>query len=174
MPRVLPIALLLSSLAVARPAAALDEGQWQLAAGGQVAVFNGEVAPLNGGVRIDGRHALTDTLSLGAALASTWFDNSPFNTRIVTASTGITVAWNVLRWVPFAELHAAVAAGDEWEMDTAVRLGGELSAGVEYLIDRRWSLAAASRLLYLPLDLTTEQHGGGALLSLGVRLARTF
>jgi hypothetical protein len=150
------------------PAAwALDEGQWQVGVAAEAAAgFDDGVFP-GGGGRLDGRYGITDALSAGVAVGSVWWSRHGHTTRVSSASGGLTLAFDVLRTVPFVSLGVAAA-----DVGGDLSLGGELNAGAEYLLDPKWSLGLIGRLQWFPLRLTGDARVG--LVTLGLRLARTF
>jgi hypothetical protein len=95
--------------------------------------------------------------------------------RASVASAGFSLAWDVLRIIPFVEAGAALA--DLRGGVTRGRyLGFEGAAGVEYLVDRRWSVAGIARYQYLPVRLaggkTADPSPG--VLTVGLRLSKSF
>lgn len=181
----LAAAVLLLSLVTARPAAALDEGDWQLAASATLGVGGGHA--LGPGGRLEGRWALTDAVSFGGSLGASWNDSDTGRRRFTTAAVSMTIAWDVLRWVPFGELGFGFIdrTGPPFggSTDPLMRfvpprsdqhLGFELAGGAEYLVSPRWSVAAVARAQLHPITLHGGHEIAPLLLSLGLRLARTF
>jgi hypothetical protein len=162
-----PIVLGLTLLAAPRAASALDAGDWQVGLTANLAAgFDDGVHP-GGGGRLDGRYGITDALSAWAAVGSLWWSTPRYTTRVTSASAGLTLAFDVLRTVPFVSLGVAAAEVD------GTRLGGELNVGGEYLFDPKWSLALVGSVQLLPIRLGGSKPDGGAV-ALGLRLGRTF
>jgi hypothetical protein len=174
--RPLLLVLLVGGALVPRAARALDEGEWQLGLGATVAAAVGglsgnQVPVAGGGPRLDGRRGLTDALSAWVAVGAIWIAEGGDAGRLTTISTGLALAFDVVRVVPYVELGAA---GFQFRQDTVNRYGIGLVAagGFDYLLDRRWSVGAALRA-----EAVLSGHDGDTPLvlpSLGVRLARSF
>jgi hypothetical protein len=159
-------------LALPAPSAAVGEDERQLAVtagAGRLSPAAGEAAwgPV---VRLEGQYGVTDSLALHAALGGSWHGGGPV--RTLGAVAGVTYAIDVLRVVPFFEGGLAFqgqGGGPPGRSD----LGLEVGLGGEYLLDRSWALAVAGRVTYLPVHLSGS-GGTASLLSLGLRLGRTF
>jgi hypothetical protein len=169
-PRPLAAALLLW----AGPALAIDQGEWQVGAGPAFAALLEGNNPTSGlGGRIEGRYGLRDDSAAWLAVGSSWHPRAAENVRASVASAGFSLAYDVLRIVPFGEAGAAVA-----DLRGAVTrgryLGFEAAIGVEYLLDRRWSTAAVARYQYLPVRLAGTAGFNPGVATAGLRLSRTF
>jgi hypothetical protein len=164
-PRPLAVAAL---LIWAAPARAVDQGDWQLGAGPAFALLVEGDNPTSGiGGRIEGRYGLRDDSAAWAAVTSSWHPRAAENVRASAASAGFSLAYDVLRIIPFAE--AGVAVADVRGTLTRGRyLGMEAALGAEYLLDRRWSAAAVARYQYLFVRLA-----GAASLNPGVSAGRS-
>jgi hypothetical protein len=169
-PRPLAVAVLLSW---AGPARGVDQGEWQVAAGPAFALLvQGRNATSGLGGRLEGRYGLRDDSAVWVAVGSSWHPRAAETVRASGASAGFSLAFDVLRIVPFLEAGAAVA-NLRGAVTRGRYLGFDGAAGVEYLLDRRWSAAAVARYQYLPVRLAGTGDNPG-VLTLGLRLARTF
>jgi hypothetical protein len=163
----------LGLMTVSGTAWALDEGQWQLGVAPALAAgFDDHGASPGGGGRIDGRYAITDALSACAAGGSLWWSSPQHHTtRVSSASVGVLLAFDVLRTIPFVSL-AMAAAHVGSGTGSGAALGGELSAGAEYLLDPKWSVGLVVGGQWFPVRLGAQTREGA--VTLGLRLARTF
>jgi hypothetical protein len=170
-----PIAVAVAAvLCWAGPALAVDQGQWQLGAGPAFAVLLEGNNPTSGvGGRVEGRYGLRDDSAAWAAVGSSWHQRASETVRDSVASAGFSLAYDVLRVVPFAEVGAALA-----ELRGAVTraryLGFEAAAGAEFLLDRHWSAATVARYQYLPVRLSGSAGLGPGVLTMGLRISRAF
>jgi hypothetical protein len=173
---VLPWAALMIALAFPRMARALDEGDWQVGVTPSLVLnTNGKQLIASGGLRLEGRHALTDVVSAWGSVGSILAYDSDGLVRVLNASAGMTLAFDVLRVLPFVEGGATALDLGESEYITGGRfLGGELGFGAEYLLSRTWAIAPVARLQYFPLRLSGATRTVGLVAHFGVRLARTF
>ncbi len=169
--RALLLGAVLTVATLPRPAAALDEGEWQVGLTGNLVInTNGEQAHPGGGLRLDGRYGLTDALSAWGALG-TVIGGGP--RHATGASAGLGLAFDVLRWVPLVEV-GVIALQTGGIGPSARYLGADLGAGAEFLIDPRWSIAGMLRFQAFPIQLTADASDPGVLITIGLRLARTF
>jgi hypothetical protein len=158
----------------AAPALAVDQGDWQLGVGPTFALLVENENPTSGlGGRVEGRYGLTDGASVYAALASSWHPRGAEQVRASSGSAGFTLAFDVFRVIPFAEVGATFS--DLRGGITRGRyLGIEGAGGAEYLLDRRWSVAAVARYQYLPLRLAGTAERGPGVLTAGLRISHNF
>jgi outer membrane protein with beta-barrel domain len=170
-PRPLALAVLLSWAA---PARAVDQGEWQLGAGAGFALLREGNNPTSGlGGRIEGRYGLRDGSAAWAAVASSWHPRAAETVRASAVSAGFSLAYDVLRIIPFAEVGPTVA-GLRGAVTRGQYLGMEGALGAEYLLDRRWSAAAVARYQYLFVRLGGTADMSPGVASFGLRLSRTF
>jgi hypothetical protein len=167
-------AFLVGGLLVASgPALALDQGDWQLAAGPSYALLvQGNNATAGLGGRLEGRRGLTDVVTAWAAVGSSWHPRLAETVRASNAAAGLAVAFDVLRLVPFLGVGATVS-DVRGELSRSRRLGLEGAAGAEYLVDRRWSVAFAARYQYLPIRIGGSHESTG-LLTVGLLVGSAF
>lgn len=168
----------------AATAHAMDEDEWQLAAGGGFTHLHSDGRAGGGfGLTLEGQRGLSDVWALRAALGASW-NGMPAagvrpagDARSVHAAAGVSCAYDVLRLVPFLELGVVLAdtrgAGIR---DAHGAVGFESGAGGEYLLDRRWTVALVARARYLPVVFGAVDVDVGRVwsLSFGLRLGRTF
>ncbi len=170
-------ALALLIVWVPAPAAfATGEGETALTAGPGFALGFEDATRAGGSADARLLYGLTDSWSARLGLAGTWLasNGATSATRIVAPSLGVTAAADVLNLVPFAE--AAVVFGDVRRSDMAARqyLGGELGAGVEYLVTRRLTVTLLGRLDYFALRLAGPDVARPVALTLALHLGRVF
>jgi hypothetical protein len=159
----------LACAVISLPASALavEEGEWQLSLTGAYGRLRVGGQDGDGGLgRVAGHYGLTDAWSVRGELASSWHSFPGGTKRASELAAGVTYAIDVVRVIPFVD--AAVAG---------VNLGGphgrwDLGLGGEYLIDRRWSVAAVARYEHYVLAPSAESRPG--LISVGLRLAYVF
>jgi len=172
MPRALALAAPLSLLTA--PALAVDQGDWQVGAGPAYALLVEHDNPTSGlGGRIEGRYGLRDDSAVWAAVASSWHPRAAENVRASSASAGFSLAFDVLRVIPLVEVGPAVAEL-RGGLTRGRFLGFEGAAGCEYLVDRRWSAAALARYQYLFVRLAGTAPLSPGVLTVGLRISRTF
>jgi hypothetical protein len=170
----LPRALALAGLVLLTApgtALALDEGQWQLGITAELAMGVDHKVYLGGGGRLEGRYGISDALSAWTALGLVQLPMQSYSARVGSVGGGLTLAYDVLRIIPFVSL--GLAAVDAHRSRSALLLGGELDAGAEYLLDPRWSVGLLGIVQYCPLEISGERRGL-TTASLGLRLAHTF
>jgi hypothetical protein len=81
----------------------------------------------------------------------------------------------VLRAVPFVELGLVFVLADVGAAGgTSTRAGVQVGCGVDYLVDRRWSLGAVLRGRSTPMALAGPDAAGGVVLSASLRLGWRF
>ena len=124
---------------------------------------------------VEGALGFTDAWAGRATVSSSWLpEPAPGSPGHVTAvSLGATFSLDVVRWVPFLDLGVSLAdlRGDG---ASSQRLGPQVGLGAEYLLSRRWTLAALARFDYFALRLRGPggTHPWSACASL--RLGRVF
>jgi hypothetical protein len=168
------LALLAGLAALALPVRSFGVGaeERQVAMTGGAGRLAGGPGGWGGLGRVEGQYGVSDTLALHLTLGVSWHGTDPA-VRAVAAVAGVTYAIDVLRVVPFFEGGVAFLAQEGAASAPRADLGLEVGVGGEYLLDRYWALALVARVSYLPLRPSGLQ-GTPSLLSLGVRLGRTF
>jgi hypothetical protein len=150
----LPVLVALNALAaLPRPAAAVGEGEVQLAASGAW----GWLERSGGGaaLRLEGQYGLSESVAVRGG-AGAWVGP----TQAAALDLGVTYSLDVLRVVPFGEAGVALVGHG---------VGPELGLGGEYLVDRHWALALWGRygLLHSP-------GGWAGLVTAGLRVGYVF
>jgi hypothetical protein len=167
----------LVALAWSRPALALEQDEW-LAAGavaGNGAWGSAGTGP-GVGFNLEGQRGLND---LFAARAAIEFDlvraSSQRWSRDLTFEMGGAAAFDVLRAVPFVEAGLALALADLGGVaGTQTRAGLHAGVGIDYLIDRDWSVGGVLRGRVLPVSLGGSDGTTRTVLGASLRLARRF
>jgi hypothetical protein len=136
-------------------ARAAAEGEWMAGVSAGVA---GAEQGAGWAAALEAAHGLTDSWGLRAAAELAL----PAGERRVGLNAGVVFAWDVVRYVPFAELGASYAH------DGAHALGPQAGLGVEYLLGPRWALGLVARAAYV-VGGNSSWAVTGAL-----RLARLF
>ena len=170
-------ALALLILCMPAPSAlAAGEGEMALTAGPGLAV--GLTGGARVGASVDARflYGLTDAWSARLDLAGSWLPSSGESaaTRVIAPTLGMTVAADVLNLVPFGEV--GIVIGDVRGGGSAARqyLGGQLGAGVEYLLTRRLTLSLLGRIDYLALRLAGPDATDPLALTFALHLGHVF
>jgi hypothetical protein len=168
-------------LAAARPAAAAED-EWLVAAdGGYTAARADGLWRHGGALGVQAQYGFTDAWSGGARLALGLHpvtgdaERPSGRLRATTLAAGVTYTVDVLRVVPFAGMGIALQNLAGAVRDARTDLGGEVSAGADYLLDRRWSLGLLLRYQILPLPIAGGRDvfgGTPAAFSLALRLGR--
>lgn len=137
---------------------------------------------LTGGTRVgasvDARflYGLTDAWSARLGLAGAWLASSGEGSaaRVVAPALGMTVAADVLNLVPFGEV--GIVMGDVRGAGGTARqyLGGQLGAGVEYLLTRRLTVSLLGRIDYLALRLAGPDATDPLALTFALHLGHVF
>jgi hypothetical protein len=169
------IATLAIFVAASSPVHAAGAGEKQVAAALGGALTGG--GDLNPGMQagVEAALGLTDTWAGRAAVSGSW-QPSPGSDgpRHVTALTlGGTYSLDVLRWVPFLDLGFSLA-DLRGNGASSQRLGPQVGLGVEYLLSRRWTLAALARFDYFALRLAGPASGQPWWASAAIRVGRVF
>jgi hypothetical protein len=155
---------------------ATGEGETALTAGPGLAV--GLTGGARVGASVDARllYGLTDSWSARVGLAGSWLPSSGENTaaRVVAPALGVTVAADVLNLVPFGEV--GIVMGDVRGGGSAARqyLGGQLGAGVDYLLTRRLTISLLGRIDYLALRLAGPDAANPLALTFALHLGHVF
>jgi hypothetical protein len=175
-----------ATLTAAAPwtASAVGEDEWQLGAGGGFCQLRADGRGGPGfALRVEGQRGMSDLFALRAAVGSSWTGVAAAGarpagwTRSFHAVGGATVAYDVLRVVPFADLGVALAhVGGTGIRDAHGALGFEAGVGGEYLVDRRWAVALIGRAQYFPIVFSAADVdvGPAHALSVVLRVGRTF
>jgi len=158
------------------PARAAGAGERQISASVGFALAGGDDGGRPGiQAGVEAAMGLTDAWSGRVAASSSWQPDpaSGSAAHLTVASLGMTYSLDVVRWVPFVDLGLSLAdlRGDG---ASSQRLGPQVGLGVEYLLVRRWTLAALARLDYFALRL---RGFGGTYPWLGcaaLRIGRVF
>jgi hypothetical protein len=172
--RGLPAAVLVVVCAAPCPASAVGAGEKQVAGSvGWDMAGSGETA----------RSGLQASVEIGLGLSDSWAGRGGVSmawqpghagglSQVTTIQLGMTYSLDVVRWVPFVELGISLAdlRGDG---ASSQRLGPQVEAGIEYLLSRRWTLAAFGRFDYLALGLSGSA-GHPWLVASGLRLGWLF
>jgi hypothetical protein len=155
------------------PARATGPGEKQVSASvGFALAGGGDNASPGMQVGVEATLGVTDAWAGRAAVSSSWqADPASGGPGHVTAvSLGATFSLDVVRWVPFGDVGFSLAdlRGDG---ASSQRLGPQIGLGVEYLLSRRWTLAALARFDYFALRLRgpggTHPWWGCASLRIG-------
>jgi hypothetical protein len=160
-----------------RPGLALEQDEWLAAAAlaGNLASVADGMAP-GVGLRLEGQRGLTDLWAARAAVEfSSLREPREHWRRDLAFEVGTTAAFDVLRAVPFVEAGMTLVLADlSGDGQTATRAGLHAGLGLEYLIDRAWSVGGVLRGRVVPLPLAGSDGAAGAVVSASLRLARRF
>jgi hypothetical protein len=158
------------------PVHAAGSGEKQVSASLGFAVAGGDDTARPGmQAGVEAMIGVTDAWAGRAAVSGSWQpDSASGSPRHVTAlSLGATYSLDVVRWVPFVDLGFSLAdlrGGGA----SSQRLGPQVGMGVEYLLSRRWTLAALAHFDFFALRLGGS---GGAYpwwVCAGLRVGRVF
>ncbi len=110
-----------------------------------------------------------------AAVSGSWQPDSAAGTlrRVTAVSLGATYSLDIVRWVPFLDLGFSLAdlrGGGS----SSQRLGPQVGLGAEYLLSRRWTLAALARFDFFALRLAGSGGAQPWWLDAGFRIGRLF
>jgi hypothetical protein len=86
---------------------------------------------------------------------------------------GATYSLDVVRWVPFVDLGFSLAdlrGGGA----SSQRMGPQVGLGAEYLLSRRWTLAALARFDFFALRLSGHGSAYPWWACAGLRVGRVF
>lgn len=158
------------------PAHAAGQGEKQMSASVGFALA-GDGARARSGIQagIEAAMGLTDAWAGRAAVTTSWQPAQlPAGLRHVTAlSLGLTYALDAVRWIPFVDMGLTVA-DLRGNGASSQRLGPQVGIGVEYLLSRRWALAALARFDYFALRLNEAGGTRPWWTCAGLRLGRVF
>jgi len=158
------------------PAQAAGEGEKQIAGTLGFALAGGDDHSRPGmQAGVEAMMGFSDAWAGRAAVSGSWQPDSAKGTlRHVTAvSLGAIYSLDIVRWVPFVDLGFSLAdlrGGGS----SSQRLGPQVGLGAEYLLSRRWSLAALARFDFLALRLAGSGGGQPWWLCAGLRVSRVF
>jgi hypothetical protein len=156
-------------------AAAEEEWQVGIASGGANRWVAGRQ---RAGVMLgaDAQWGVNDSWALRTGFDVNWLagDLSPPSNFVgATLSAGGTYTLDVLRWLPFAELNVVALASAGGGTDSQVDLGPQVTAGVDYLLNRRYSLGLLAKYAYFAINAAgSDVHEGTPqLATLSLRLS---
>ena len=158
------------------PARATGPGEKQIAASVGFALAGGDDSAQPGmQAGVEATMGFTDAWAGRAAVSSSWQPEpaSGGPGHVTALSLGATFSLDVVRWVPFADLGFSLAdlRGDG---ASSQRLGPQVGLGAEYLLSRRWTLAALARFDYLALRLRGPAGSHPWWACASIRLGRVF
>ena len=151
------------SLALARPAAATGEREWQVslrAGAGTVNVDNRKPWGLAGGLDIE--YGLTDAWAVRASFEGSTHDVSKESdgdmrpegsVRATAALLGLTYTVDVLRLVPYGTLQAGICNLGGAVTVPQTLLAMQLGVGADYFVSRRFLAGLSFHYLFEPADL---------------------
>lgn len=168
MRRGVAIAMLSALLALAAPAGAVErENAIGADAGGAMLVVANKSAPdLGASVGFHYTYGLSDAFNLVAdagwslvALNEGLTDPTTPRTRptnVTNADVGLAYVLDVLRWVPWGALEIGGYALDGGTLDGVKgEIGVAIAVGLDYRLDRSWSVGASGREHLLFTDMST-------------------
>lgn len=166
--------LILLCLPAARTFAA-GAGEKALTAGPGLAIAFADGT--RAGASLDARflYGLSDSWSARLGFAGSWLAAAGDHAagRFVAPAVGMTVAADVLNLVPFGEV--GIAMSDVREAGTARQfLGGQLGAGVDYLVSHHLTVSLLGRIDYLALRLAGPAMAKPLALTFAVHLGHVF
>jgi hypothetical protein len=154
------------SAALARPASAAGEREWQVALrAGAATVSVDDRKPWGFAGGLDVEYGLTDAWALRASFEASTHDVSKENDadmrpegsiRASAAMVGVTYTVDVLRLVPYGNLQVGVInlAGAVTTPQTL--LGMQLGVGADYFVSRRFLAGLSFQYLFEPGDLLSD------------------
>ena len=131
-------------LPAAKPALALDPGEWSADAGAGGGLLRASGAtPSGGSLELGLCRGLTEIFALRAALGVDAYRSAgPTSAQqVISLSLGTRAALDVVRTIPFAELALVAAAITGDAPHAGAHAGLALATGAEYLLTPLWSLA---------------------------------
>jgi len=155
---------------------ATGAGEKQVAAGlGFALAGDGDTARSGMQAGVEAAIGLTDTWAARGAVSLSWQPGhaSDGPRELTTVDLGATYSLDVVRWVPFLDLGLSLA-DLRGGRDSAQRLGPQVGLGAEYLLSRRWTLAAFARFDYLAVRLAGPGGSQPWLACAGLRLGWMF
>ena len=162
--------------AISGPAYAAGMGEKQVAASVGFALAGGDDSERPGmQAGVEASFGFSDAWAGRMAVSSSWQpEPASSSPRQVTAlSLGTVYALDVVRWVPFLDLGFSLAdlRGDG---ASSQRLGPQVGLGAEYLLSRRWTLAALASFDYFVLRLRGPGGAHPWLACAALRIGRVF
>jgi hypothetical protein len=171
----LRLALLCAFLAPAT-AVAGGRGEMALTAGPGVAIA--KLADTQAGAAADARflYGLSDAWSARLGLAAIWLPgrDGAAASRLVAPSVGLTLAADVLTFVPFVEVALTFTDVRGGGLTSRQYLGGEAGLGVDYLLSRHTTLSLLARADYLAVHLAGAATPTPFAATLALHLGRVF
>ena len=167
---------LLILCATSCPAQAAGEGEKQVSGALGFALAGGDDHARSGmQAGVEAMMGFTDAWAGRAAVSGSWQpDSAGGGPRHVTAmSLGATYSLDIVRWVPFVDLGFSLAdlrGGGA----SSQRLGPQVGIGAEYLLSRRWTLAALARFDFFALRLAGSGGAHPWWACAGFRIGRVF
>ncbi|HJX63151.1 MAG TPA: hypothetical protein VJ860_04275 [Polyangia bacterium] len=157
------------------PARATGAGEKQFSASLGFALAGEDDARPGMQAGVEAMMGLTDAWAGRAALSGSWQPESASGSpRYVTAvSLGATYSLDVVRWVPFVDLGLSLADLRR-EGASSQRMGPQVGLGAEYLLSRRWALAALARFDFFALRLAGSGGTRPWWACAGLRVGRVF
>ena len=156
-------------------ALAVGEGESSLSAGaGGAVLFQGQS---RAGVAAEFRllHGLSDAwsarLGLQAAVAPS---SQGHSATLFSQAAGVTWAYDVVNWVPFADLGLVVADVRGGGHAGSQRLGGQAGAGIDCLLSRHLVASFLGRVDYYPVRLAGADVPRPVQLTFVLHVGRTF
>jgi hypothetical protein len=124
---------------------------------------------------VEASFGVSDAWTGRMAISSSWQPQPASSSprHVTTLSLGTVFSLDVVRWVPFLDLGFSLAdlRGDG---ASSQRLGPQVGLGVEYLLSRRWTLAALASFDYFVLRLRGPGGSHPWLASAALRIGRVF
>jgi hypothetical protein len=157
------------------PAHATGAGERQVSASLGFALAGDDNASPGTQAGVEAMMGFTDAWAGRAVVSGSWQPGSASGSpRQVTAlSLGATYSLDVVRWVPFVDLGLSLA-DLRGEGARSQRLGPQVGLGAEYLLSRRWTLAALARFDFLALRLAGSGGTHPWWACAGLRVGRVF
>jgi len=174
--RGLLMATLVIPCAAPGPARATGPGEKQISASLGLALAGTDDSARPGmQAGVEAMMGFTDSWAGRAAVGSSWQPKTGSGdpAHVTAASLGMTYSLDVVRWVPFLDLGVSLAdlRGDG---ASSQRLGPQVGLGAEYLLSRRWTLAALARFDYFALRLRGPGGTQPWWACAGLRIGRVF
>jgi len=158
------------------PAQAAGEGEKQVAGALGFALAGADGHARSGmQAGVEAMMGFSDAWAGRATVSGSWQPDSAAGTlrHVTTVSLGATYSLDIVRWVPFVDLGFSLAdlrGGGT----SSQRLGPQAGLGAEYLLSRRWTLAALARFDFFALRLAGSGGGQPWWLGAGFRIGRVF
>ncbi len=168
---------ILTALACLAPGSALAVGQGEssLSAGGGLAVLSGGQSRAGLAAELRLLRGLSDAWSARLGLQAAVVPSSQgHGATLVSQAAGVTWAYDVVNWVPFADLGLVVADVRGGGHGASQRLGGQAGGGVDYLLSRHLVASFLARVDYYPLRLAGAHEPKPVQLTFAIHVGRTF